>query len=336
MENKQIYCSVKEFIGDNKLRAYASTLRPDRDNEIILPDAYLEHKDTFMKNPVLLKFHDYWSESVGRITMLDHDDYGIVIEIEFAPTDEGRKFATLYKGGFMNAFSIGFIPKKIISSDSDEVINLMSKFGINKASVSRIYKSIELLEVSCVPVPSNRDAIVLQAKSFCGNNVNELEEIIADLKDLKEKIKEAPVIKEEVIEEKKLDKDNNIEEKSFGNNVDVDEAIDEIFIPESDKSEESIQASKDIDTAIDAEALISKLVDKIKTNIEESINCRFENFAVDIFKHFDKTIEDLSFFIDKEFKAFYGSVIGKKQEVVKNNEQKVFEIILNELKEIKK
>lgn len=325
MESCYGYFEVKEFIGDNKLRAYASTMSPDRDNEIILPDAYVGSKNGFMKNPVLLKFHDYWSESVGKITDLYHDDYGIIIEVEFAPTDEGRKFAKLYKGGFMNAFSIGFIPNKWLRPDEEEGMVILRNYGLTKSDVKRIFTDIELLEVSCVPVPANRDAIVLQAKSFCRNDTEELKEIIKELENIKKSMEVGDMSVKNNKEDKE-DKKNTDEEDIEEKNEELDEVKDDIENKEDDNDETAL-----------VDQLSEKLADKVKSVVsdivKENIEYIMNSFLSEIFASFEEQKE----FISKELKTIHSTILKSNKSFKEQKDiEKVLSTVLNELQDINK
>jgi HK97 family phage prohead protease len=333
MNNKNIFCTIKEFIGDNKLRAYASTITPDRDGEVVLPNAYVGSKKSFMQNPVLLQFHNYWDEPVGKITSLDHDDFGMIMEVEFAPTEAGKKFATLYKGGFMNAFSIGFIPKKSIrpSDSGDELAQLgLSKDIFNKEGVYRIFTEIELLEVSCVPVPANRDAIVLSAKSLASKDASAIEDIIAELKALKKEfskdedadVKGAEDVVEDVVE------DVDAKETDGANDKGVEDVEDE----EVEDVEDEESEGKDVDITSTIEQLASVLVEKLMPNIISEIEASIS----DIITSMEGVQEDLVDYMDKQFNALYKtSLKANKQEKQKDPQEDVLKAIFEELKSIK-
>ena len=75
--------------------------------------------------------------------------------IRFATTELGEQYWSLYRDGHMKAFSIGFIPIEF-RDEKDENLGWI-----------RTYTKIELLEVSAVPVPSNRQALA-KAKDLFG------------------------------------------------------------------------------------------------------------------------------------------------------------------------
>lgn len=132
---------------DDQYTIVASSNDVDRDNEIILPSAFKNLKNYLSNNPVILGFHDYWSFPIGKAKSGKTTDSQLILEIEFAETEKGKEAKYLYDNGFMNSFSVGFIPKEW---DHD-------KDG------RRVYTDVELLEVSAVPVPANAAANILRS-----------------------------------------------------------------------------------------------------------------------------------------------------------------------------
>lgn len=146
----------------------------------------------FLNNPVLLPFHDYGTESVGRIEKMwigERDGVKTLeATIKFAVEeyDRAKVMFNLYKGGFMNAFSIGF------SAGRAEYDN---EKGV------RILYDCELLELSCVSVPANQLALAkskgLDVKPLVTAMsktviANELKELMLGIKELTEDISETP------------------------------------------------------------------------------------------------------------------------------------------------
>lgn len=130
----------------------------DRYNEVIVASGW--KLDNYVKNPVFQNSHQYGDiiYTIGR---------ALVTELR---TVEGRKvlfqrveFATeanpiagiaynLYKGKFLNAVSVGFIP---LQWENGEPGNLWN----------RRYTEQELLEVSAVGIPANPNALALGLKA---------------------------------------------------------------------------------------------------------------------------------------------------------------------------
>ncbi len=127
-----------------------STASVDRDGEIVEPLAFKKTLPKFMKRPVLVSSHDYrdLTSQIGEWTRLKITETGVEGKPKYyinegnEQADWGFKLAS--KG--MAAFSIGFIPKEWVDGD-----------GVKEPR--RTYKEVELLEISQVIVPSNREAI---------------------------------------------------------------------------------------------------------------------------------------------------------------------------------
>jgi len=145
-----------------KYQILASTADVDRDNEIILPSAF-KNLDMYLKtNPVILLGHEYRGLPIGKAVDGKITDKALVLEIEFADTELGNEVKYLYENGFMNAFSVGFIPK---SWEMRE----------NERGPVRVYTEVELLEVSAVTLPANQFALMLrQAENGFGKKLEQV------------------------------------------------------------------------------------------------------------------------------------------------------------------
>jgi HK97 family phage prohead protease len=163
----------------------ASSKAVDRDNEIILPSAF-KNLDSYLKNnPVVLGFHNYQNFPIGKAVSGKITDNELYLDIKFAETEQGKEARYLYDNGFMNSFSVGFIPK-VWDYDKDN---------------RRVYSEVEILEVSAVPVPSNAAAVMLReakAKGFELKYFASQEE--TESKDTAKA--ETPEIKELIVDEK--------------------------------------------------------------------------------------------------------------------------------------
>ncbi len=138
-----------------RVTAWASTAAVDRDGEVILPQAFEKCLAGYMKNPVILACHkdrldDGRSPVVAKCIEAKLSSDGLKITVEFAPTALGQEYRALYEGGYQRAFSVGFIPKAY----EDRWIDV----GGQQKRV-RHYTEVELIEISCVPVPSNPEAL---------------------------------------------------------------------------------------------------------------------------------------------------------------------------------
>lgn len=127
-------------LGDGIIEAIVASEKEDRHGEIL----ELRGLDTssYMKNPVVLWAHDYSKPPIGKTLSLRKKDGKLIARIQFAINEDSfaHKIYKLYKGGFMNAFSIGFTPKEMEENR---------------------YTKAEMLEHSSVPIPANDEALAL-------------------------------------------------------------------------------------------------------------------------------------------------------------------------------
>ncbi len=149
-----------------------STASVDRDGEIVEPLAFKKTLPKFMKRPVLVSSHNYrdLTSQIGEWTRLEITDTGVEGKPKYyinegnEQADWGFKLAS--KG--MAAFSIGFIPKVWVDGD-----------GVTEPR--RTYKEVELLEISQVIVPSNREAIQsIRSKSVDPITNKLMDDVLAD------------------------------------------------------------------------------------------------------------------------------------------------------------
>lgn len=124
--------------------AVASTPVVDREGEVIEQEGW-DLKE-FKKNPSLLWMHNIRDDKppIGKVVKLWIEGKGKRAKLMFkSKFDLQDEFAAgifrKFKEGFLNAFSVGFLP---IEQEGN------------------IYKEQELLEISAVPVPANPDARV--------------------------------------------------------------------------------------------------------------------------------------------------------------------------------
>ena len=160
-------------VGENEIDLIGSTEAIDRDGEVLKMDGW--DLRAFKKNPVVLPGHMYWEPAIGR-AKVRIEDKKLKFRIEFPP--EGINpvadvYKGLYKGGFMKASSVGFLP-------------LEWEWGDGEKKPRRTFLKQELLEISLVSVPANPQAIVtekgiqaaLEAGKMRDNDVKILEEFI--------------------------------------------------------------------------------------------------------------------------------------------------------------
>lgn len=141
----------------------------DRYSEIIVASGW--QLKNYLKNPVVQNAHSYWSivDTIGKALITEVKGDHLYQRVEFAvDANPVAKIAyQLYKGGFLRAVSVGFIPKKWEN-------------GSREAGYARKYLESELLEVSAVSIPANPNALKLGFESGAvdKSDLKELNELL--------------------------------------------------------------------------------------------------------------------------------------------------------------
>jgi len=132
------------------IRFVASTENVARDGLIIAADGW--QLENYRKNPVFLWAHRYSEPAIGKATDVIVRDGELLLDVVFDQGDEfARKVESKYRGGFLNAVSVGW-----------DIVAIEPPKGALGAP--RITKA-ELLEVSAVPVPADPDALMARTRA---------------------------------------------------------------------------------------------------------------------------------------------------------------------------
>lgn len=122
----------------------------DRYSEIIVAAGW--KLDNYRKNPVVQNAHRYDSvlDTIGKSVITEVRGAELFQRVEFAVSANPIAKITydLYKGGFLAAVSVGFLPVKWEN-------------GSKEAGFRRKFTEQELLEVSAVGIPANPNALKL-------------------------------------------------------------------------------------------------------------------------------------------------------------------------------
>src|SRR3990167_10926938 len=129
--------------------AVASTDVVDRHGEKISQEGW--DLKNFKANPVMLWAHDHSEIAVGNARNIHIERAGGTPRLVFTPdfhdkTPTAKALKELFEEGWLNSFSVGFIPKDFDGKTST-------------------YLKQELLEISAVNVPANPDARIISYKS---------------------------------------------------------------------------------------------------------------------------------------------------------------------------
>lgn len=147
-------CAVRKEVITNvavdsgKLNFILSTAAIDRHGDTVAQTGW--KLDNYKMNPVVLFGHDQASPPVGKAPYVAVEGDKLVAKgVEFTPKDLspfGWMVGEMYRQGFMNAVSVGFLPGKF-------------KFAEERGEMAIDFEEQELLEFSAVPVPANPQAL---------------------------------------------------------------------------------------------------------------------------------------------------------------------------------
>ena len=222
-KNKMVYkefsFEVKAADDDSRVIKFkGSTGDKDRMGEIITPSGW--KLNNYKRNPVFLGFHSYHEPPIGKAINVEKTDNALTFDIEFADA-ETYAFADtiyrLYKGGFMKAVSVGFIPLKWEDGDSRS----------DDKGVRRTYLEQELLELSAVSVPANANALMNAVKE---NVITEREaELFEELSQIAIEKKDMDASNDN---EGDSNKDSNDDDTEIKTEIKVDDNMNSIKIDE--------------------------------------------------------------------------------------------------------
>jgi HK97 family phage prohead protease len=142
---------------------YISTNTPDRYGEIMKPEGC--DYSGYRKNPVVFFGHLSRDLPIAKNEKIIIDDSGVLAVTKFDSSDFAKEIFRLNAEGFLNSWSIGFVPKKIKSQ----------KLKINDKEQDYVcIEEWELLEYSSVPIPANPDAVNLMLKEVKSDKIKEI------------------------------------------------------------------------------------------------------------------------------------------------------------------
>lgn len=155
---KQVITEIEKGGGssDRSLTFTISTDSVDRQSDTVAANGW--DFTNYLRNPVVLWAHNYSMLPIAAANKVWKYGTSIKSSVDFVPADMPviGPFADavfqMYKGGFLNATSVGFLPTKWNWSEDEA-----RPYGID-------FTEQELLEFSAVPVPANPEAL-MNAKS---------------------------------------------------------------------------------------------------------------------------------------------------------------------------
>ncbi len=168
--------------------AVISTGVIDRDGEILTPKGV--KTENFEKNPVIPWSHDTREPPIGKALWIKVGTKRILAKVKFAMTDRAEEVWQLFKGKFLRAFSVGFIPLKGHRPTPEEI-----KKNPDLADAFWIFDEWELLEFSPVTVPANPEALATAVK----NKTITISKALKEELKIKEIVEEVPENEDEVL-----------------------------------------------------------------------------------------------------------------------------------------
>lgn len=140
-----------------------TTPTEDSYGDVMVPEGALMER--FQRNPVIPWAHDYAQLPVAK-SVREEITPGVSIESEALFAREENPFAAqvfrMYQAGFLNAASIGFLPKDWVRNEKkDEDGNTVDSW-----LGGYVHKIWEFLEWSVLPVPANADALANGVAGF--------------------------------------------------------------------------------------------------------------------------------------------------------------------------
>lgn len=185
------------------IQGIASTINLDRDGEVILPSAFRKDMPRFLAgNSAFLDAHQHrgWGGNgptqIGWTIKMSIEATQVKCSFRFVEDDDQTSPANRWwklakdPNGKGIAFSIGFIPRQWIAGTAGDIAREFPELrkplkdaGLKDEDRLRVYTEIELLEISAVPVPSNREAMQLLAAKAASKNgekaLDEFEDAVA-------------------------------------------------------------------------------------------------------------------------------------------------------------
>jgi len=155
-------------VKDNTAEMIVSTQSLDRMGDVVLLSAWKKGLSHFKKHPVLLSSHNYGNltNQIGMISGIGITEEGLNAKMQYF-VGEGNQQADwgwkLVEKGIA-AYSVGFKSHSMSYGDQIETDEEIPS-EIKKLKPQRVFKDVELLEISQVLVPANAEAVQNALKS---------------------------------------------------------------------------------------------------------------------------------------------------------------------------
>ena len=140
----------KDGEGGPPLTFVISNEEVDRHGDVVVAQGW--RLQAYLRNPVLLWAHNYGLPAIGRALTVWPEPGQLLARMEFAPAPFAREVAALYRSGYQQGVSVGFQPLRYEER----------RDPVTGAFLGLRFLEQELVEVSAVPVPANRNALLRQ------------------------------------------------------------------------------------------------------------------------------------------------------------------------------
>jgi HK97 family phage prohead protease len=141
-----VSCAASAAPSSASLAVTISSRARDRHGDVIEPSG--ADTSAFRANPIVLWAHKLDELPVGRVERIALQDERLVADVVFDSRPFAREVERLYREGFLNGWSVGFLPRKW-----DALKNGEGRFDGYHIT------EWELIELSAVPVPANPEAL---------------------------------------------------------------------------------------------------------------------------------------------------------------------------------
>lgn len=156
--------------GNVRIEGYASTSDTDRYQDRVLPTAFSDTMEQFMKNPVMLLQHDF-NKLIGSFDDYSIEAKGLKVAGDVKYDIDGVK--EKIRNGDLGAFSIGFIVEAYEIRDKNGNLvatheGISPGFDVDDKWADgnvRVITKVDLIEVSVVTTPANPNALFSLSQS---------------------------------------------------------------------------------------------------------------------------------------------------------------------------
>jgi HK97 family phage prohead protease len=151
------------------VRFCASDDTVDRMDEVILPEGW--DLTDWVRNPVVMQFHDYSMWPLGKGTAAGIVDDALMLDVEFDPPEIDESADMIYrkvKHGTVKTGSVGFEPLQWVTPGSKgDNLDLWTKYP----KARKIYLRQSLIEFTICPIPANPNAVAAAMAKMYGKNL---------------------------------------------------------------------------------------------------------------------------------------------------------------------